>query len=334
MQKNNEVELIVPTKWWQTLLSQLLQQLIRPSIFVIVILVFVYLKNIEYFKDKDPDWILDTISKFTNKASASASASVSIHYGDGDATVSRPFKDAIQACWYYHANYKNSHPYTLLWGKSSKEGVYPRIRVIADPAYWSAQNCKIEKGEVSLIGLEHTKHSIEAQFNESSDFVHVATGHAYYQSKLSFDHAGRITGRKVLESNFDCKFFGVFNNTEGKCVLTPQGQIKGKEQIQALKEKKSTFNDLEINPVLRLFDRNKVTAEEYVQNSQVINFYIKEREKLHDQLTKQGCGAISIEPKPEKEETRKLIETSIALLCFKETGSHVRLMQRTSEEIF
>lgn len=67
--------------------------------------------------------------------------------------------------------------------------------------------------------------------------------------------------------------------------------------------------------------------------SRAINLYIKERQKLHKDLVKQGCGAISIEPK-EKKEAGKLIETSIVFLCFKETGSHVRLMQRTSEEVF
>lgn len=327
MQKSNEVELVNPTKWWHTLLPHLIWSAL---ILIIIGLLLLF---------RGPDWVVDAISKFTNKASSSAaSASVSIDYLGGGATVSSPFKDAIQACWYYHANYKNSHPYTLLWKKPTKEDVYPKIRVIADPAYWSAQNCEIEKGEVSLIGLEHTKHSIEAQFDKNSDFTHIATSDAYYRSKLSFDHTGRITGRKILQSDFTCKFYGEFDNTgefwgvfdneKKRCARTAlQAQLRGKEKIQALKEKNSTFNDLEIILTPRFDQNNHVHRE-------AINLYIKEREGLHKELVEQGCGAISIEPKSEKKETGKLIETSIAFLCFKESGSHVRLMQRTSEEVF
>lgn len=84
MQKNNELELPSSTKWWQAGLIMLLLQLIRPSSIVIVILVVVYFQNQEFFNAnaKDPNWIIDAISKFTNKASSSAS--VSIDYLGGE----------------------------------------------------------------------------------------------------------------------------------------------------------------------------------------------------------------------------------------------------------
>lgn len=128
----------------------------------------------------------------------------------------------------------------MLWNKPQEKGVYPKIRVIAETASWSAQNCEIENKEVGLIGLEHTRHSIEAQFNENSDFIHIATSDAYYQSKLSFDHVGKITGRKVLDGDSTCKYFGeifgefddtdqfwnISRNKKEKCLFTLESEMK------------------------------------------------------------------------------------------------------------
>ncbi len=262
-------------------------------LFILFILFFIS----DDFRNKYSGWFFDSIAKVTGKSSTPGD--VQIH-GSVDATVSRPFKDAAQACWYYHANYENSHPYTILWKKPEGKDNYPKIRVIAESAYWQAEKCTKEKGEVKLIGIEYTKHSIEAQFEEikgsenEENFVQIATSKAYYRSALSFDKNGRITERKLLESDFEYEYESVYHHLcylmerEGRCDKVP-GQVK---RYEDLKKKKNNFNILE---VVSNFDpdKNSIEREKY---HQAMILYIKEREKLHTELVETGCGAISIEP--------------------------------------
>lgn len=317
-----------------------------------------------------PEKIIDSIIISQKKA---INTNLSIHY-DGkdnkdnnkDAMVSRSFEDEIQACWYYHANYKNSHPYTLLWEKSEKGEEHPKIRIIADPAYWYAHSCIIKEGKVRLIGTEYTKHSIEAQLSENKDFIRIAESNAYYQSELIFDQKGRPTERKVLESdfkcvvkdNFDCKTERFYSIKEKKFESKDEERIKMEGQIRDLKNENTPFNKLEIiitKNAKEGFIRNKVPVprrkprgiksapqavgfqpdfaprDEGLNPAEIkaIKLYIREREKLHRNLAEEGCGVISIEPNPKKEaKTDSLVKPSIAFLCFKESGSHVRLMQR------
>ncbi len=191
------------------IISHVLEKFVTPSgiwsIFILILFLLFFI--FDGFRDKYSDWFFDSVSKITGKSSTSGGIPI---LGEVDATVSRPFKDATQACWYYHANYENSHPYTVLWNKPDKEDSFPKIRVIAEPAHWQAEKCTKEKGEVRLVGIEYTKHSIEAQFEKNKNFVQVATSEAYYRSALFFDKKnGRITERKLLsnkdrkESNFE-----------------------------------------------------------------------------------------------------------------------------------
>lgn len=299
------------------------------SLFIVVVILFFFNDN---FRNKNSEWFFDGISKLTGKTSASNN--LSIHFGDGDATVSQPFKDATQACWYYHANYEHSHPYTLLWERSEETKNFPKIRVIAQPAYWSAQDCRIEKGDISLIGIEYTKHTIEAQFNDYSNFIPIATSEAYYKSKLNFDKEGRITDRKVLISDFTCKILDAFSSPTKYCsVFTQkQNQAEKKIEIKKLKTSKDSFNYLEIIPNSK-YTKN-VAAEEYDLYKQAINLYVLKRNELHEGLAKEGCGAISIEPKFE-DDYGNINPTMLAFLCYKKAGgSHVRMMRRTADDIW
>jgi len=301
------------------------------SLFILFLLFFIS----DAFRDKYSGWFFDSVGKITGKSSMSNDYSI---HGSVDATVSRPFKDAAQACWYYHANYENSHPYTVLWKKSKVEDGYPKIRVIAEKAYWQAEKCTKEKSEVKLIGIEYTKHSIEAQFKENKGFELIATSDAYYRSALSFDKAGRITERRVLESDFEyeyeseseyshlCYALNKVQKKEDRCDRVSSLEPK---KFQDLKKKKNEFNSLKIASNFDP-DKNSIDPEEY---RQAIILYIKERENLHTELSRQGCGAISIEPEL-VEDSGNLFNTSIAFLCFKESGSHVRLMHRVSKENF
>lgn len=335
------------------LFSHVLKNFFTPSgIWSISILFLFFLFFIfDDFRNKYSHWFFDNIGKVTGKSSTSGGVHIQ---GDVDATVSRPFKDAIQACWYYHANYVNSHPYTILWNKPDEEGNYPKIRVIADPAYWQAEKCIKENGQVKLIGIEYTKHAIHAQSGINENFIQIATSEAYYRSALFFDRNGRITERKVLsnkdrkESNFEyissaflCDLIKDATDRRNVECLNPE---KGKENTsESLEErsnsnenKKYTFIDLKQRPdnfnILQIVELYPGDSEGY---SQAIIRYIKERENLHTELVKKGCGAISIEPEL-AEANGELIQTSIAFLCLKESGphSHVRLMHRVSESSF
>jgi len=283
------------------------------------------------FRGEEAIEVLKALSGNSSTSQTNSNLSIN-YYGAKDGIVSRPFKDGMQACWYYHANYKNLHPYTLLWEKSKKVDTYLKIRVIANPAYWYAQSCIKDEGKVKLIGIEYTKHAIEVQLNKDEDFIHIASSNAYYQSELLFDNEGRINARKVLKSdincvtnNFDCKT-GQFIGALEKKNESDGGRIRREKRIKELKEKNSPFNELEIIPTPQ-FNLKKTSAEEYKKYVEATQFYIEERNKLHQNLAEEGCGVISIEPEPKKE-TGILIKPSIAFLCFKESESHVRLMQR------
>lgn len=328
------------------------------------------------FKDlddkKNVDWFIDSISKITGKSSIPIG--VQIH-GDVDATVSMPFKNAAQACWYYHANYENSHAYTVLWDKSELVKVDPeilvKIRVIAEPAYWQAERCTKEDGQVKLIGIEYTKHSIEARLEEKKEkaqgkkdkgFVKIASSEAYYRSALFFDKDGRITERKVLENQEkkDRKEGGNFEyesspgrlcvavkqatnnrnvecpnpkkeNTSQSLEERPDPDENEKYTFKSLKKRSDNFNVLKISSDFEPF-KDSLNSKDY---RQAIMLYIKEREKLHSELVTKGCGAISIEPEL-TEDTGNFFQTSIAFLCLKKSGkqSHVRLMHRVSEQKF
>lgn len=341
MQKNDQEKSVVQKPWILDVLEKFfgfLGNLFSRSnlwSFFLFILFFLFFIS-DGFRTKYSDWFFDSISKVTGKSSIPSGVQIR---GDVDATVSIPFKDAIQACGYYHANYKNSHSYTVLWNKSKVEGGYPKIRVIAEPAYWQAEKCTQEEGEVKLIGIEYTKHSIEAQLEKNKGFVQIATSDAYYRSALFFDGNGRITERKVLKSDFEYEYESVYSNLcyvlneamekEDRCdKITSQG-IK---HFKDLTKKKSDFNILKItsgfNP-----DKGSKESEAY---SEAIILYIKEREKLHKELVEKGCGAISIEPDLEQD-SGDFLQTSIAFLCLKKSRashSHVRLMHRVSEQNF
>lgn len=265
------------------------------------------------------------------------------------AIVSPIISDPLQACWFYYANYINSHPYTILWEESmNAEGTEggDKIRVIADPAYWYAHSCVKENNKVKLIGLEYTRHSIEAKLkkNEKDGFVHIASSDAFYRSELIFDEQGRIVERKVLKADdYDCKIFSSsreilsllasnsVKDSRRKCdkeesIKDVESEEERRKKIENLKKQDNPFNKLEIRPT-------KKFSKEHID---IIYFYVDKRNQVHKNLTEKGCGVISVEPKPEenpKEKTKEkavsLIKPSIAFLCYKEGGgSHVRLMQR------
>lgn len=302
------------------------------SIFLLSLFVMFFLSK--EFRVEHSGWFFDGISKITGKSSTSSG--IHIH-GEVDAMVSRPFKDATQACWYYHANYENSHPYTVLWNKPDKEDSFPKIRVIAESAYWQAEKCTKENGQVKLAGIEYTKHTIEAQFEKNQGFVQIATSDAYYRSAIFFDkNNGRITERKVL-ANYGGSDFEYESSPHMCDVIKEVKKIgkfecsnpkKEKHTFKSLKERNGNFNILEIRSD---FDPRK-DREKY---RQAIMLYIEEREELHTKLAKKGCGAISIEPEL-TEDPEIHFQTSIAFLCLKGSGthSHVRLMHRINESKF
>lgn len=298
---------------------------------------------------EDAGRLFDIIGKITGKSSITNDIHIN---GAVDATVSMPFKDATQACWYYHADYANSHPYTVLWKKSEAKGGYPIIRVIAEPAYWRAEKCTRKNGKVKLRGIEYTKHSIEAQFSDETGFVQIATSEAYYRSALFFDKNGRITERKVLESDFgyeydhdESVYKSVFSHIchihkkPEECHV-PNDEMKKenrhdeipRRKFKDLTSKKDNFNYLIITSGLNL-GRNlgEPESEESKIYHRAVNLYIEKRKDLHEGLVKDGCGAISIEPEL-TEDPQNLFRTSIAFLCLKKSGeqSHVRLMHRVS----
>lgn len=347
------------------LFSHVLKNFFTPSALWSISILFMFFLFFIFddFRNKYSNWFFDSVSKVTGKSSTTGDVHIN---GSVEATVSRPFKDATQACWYYHANYTHSHSYTVLWNRDKNFNVNPKmtvkIRVIAEPAHWQAENCIEENGQVKLVGIEFTEHSIEAQFTEetgseqgkeqgkkavsekNNDFVEIAKSRAYYKSALFFDKNGRITERKVLSNKGKGDFQYISSphlcevikkaTTRGE-VECPNSKVKDldlKEQytFQKLLGRSDNFNILQIgydsNP-----DINSIGLEKY---HQAIIFYIIERENLHKELSQQGCGAISIEPEF-RDDFGKFIQTSIAFLCFKKSGpSHVRLMHRVSESSF
>lgn len=231
--------------------------------------------------------------------------------GSGDAKIHTVFTGgASQACWYYHANYETSHPYTVLWEISGKNKVYPKIRVIADKGKWEAEKCVRKQADqksannktedswvIKLIGTETIEHRIEAQFKENDEYFHIANASAKYPSALQFNDQGIIIHRKVLEPEENDTKYG--NKT---------------------------------NPI-----PNKYTSYDY---NEALEIYETEREELHRNLYEVGCGAISVQPilsndnnqEAKNDDNNKFIELekpSIIYICHKEgKKSHVRVMQR------
>ncbi len=341
MQKNDQEESVGKKTISHDNLKKIITRSSAWSIFLLfwsiifLILIFLFFLS-DDFRDKYSDWFFGSISKVTGRSLMPSD--IRIH-GSVDATVSRPFKDAAQACWYYHANYQNSHAYTILWKKSKVKDGYPKIRIIAEPAYWQAERCTEESGEVKLTGIEYTEHSIEAQFGKDKDFVQIATSKAYYRSALFFDEYGRITERRVLKSNFKykstnkelCKIIEMAERENGVKVKCEDAEGRERMRFLELKEEIDNFNilmiDSDFNP-----SKNWINPNQY---QQAIIFYVEEREKLHTELVKEGCGAISVEPKL-TEDSGNIFQTSIAFLCLKKSGkhSHMRLMHRVSEQKF
>jgi hypothetical protein len=312
-------------------------------------------------------------AKISNNLSISVSQGLPVTYGDKGAIISKEFNDSLQACWYYHANYKHLHPYNLFWSVSvdeedSSTPKFPKIRVIAE-ANWYGQNCvyhtldNVEPKQtdsqqmqsvaqqVMLLGIEYTKHRIEAQMSESDDFIHIADSEAYYGSELIFGEKGRITERKILKSkkDYQCKAFGLEKWKSENCVFVPdiKDRKKIKDRIEDLlkKEAKETdfrFNILEIYPLFKPESLNapekklKIPEKEF---REAIETYIEKRKKLHNKLIEEGCGVLTIEPqlggisqdkdKSQEMKEKKAIKPAIAFLCLKEGApSHVRLMIR------
>ncbi len=317
--------------------------IITLTVLLVILVCFLIFGNQENLNEADNDESLDlaiaVISQFFNKSksSASASANLAVHFGEGNATISKPFKDAIQACWYYHANYKHSHPYTVLWNKPDARNLYPKIRVIAEPAYWSAENCSMEKKEIKLIGTEYTKHTIEAQFGKGDNFIPIATSHAFYKSALYFDDVGRVTERKIIKSDFEykssdlCDYITLAAEKNNYIQCEKKKASDSDKWIDGLKNRINSFNILQIDSISGQIKINMENTPDPFREAIIL--YIKERKKLHDELAKEGCGVISIEPKSRNKQNQ-LIKTSLAFLCHKEKGgSHVRLMQRISEDM-
>lgn len=238
-----------------------------------------------------------------------------------DTIISRKFDDAIQACWYYHAHYENLYPYTVMWDEKYIGRDYPRIRVIASKAYWIGQECIQElvkennnyMNVTKLIGAETVTHRVEAQFDETSDFRHIATATGEYSSELIFDKYGRITGRKILGGGYHCEA-PKFTNEYGIKLSNCQSASEYSNSIK-----------LEPNPYIEKKDYRKT---DYIDS---LNLYIDRRFVLHSKLQSDGCGVITLEPGVLEDSQDYIIRPSVVFLCYKDGSSgksHVRVMVR------
>lgn len=248
-----------------------------------------------------------------SRAHAVANANTSIFLGPGNARISEEFASEIQACWYYQATYENLHPYTVLWEQSEKGKYYPKIRVIADGATWEAHRCIKEKDSngkeiVKLVGKEKLTHQIEVQFDEDTEYEHVATSNAEYFSALFFGEKGRILERKIIKA-------------DQKCIPPENFSVKINGCISR------DFEDDE-SPSKNIVRITKLIKNEdkYIK---ALELYLDKRKGLYNNLTEQGCGAVPIEPEFASTKEGDIEKPSIIFLCHRNgKKSHVRVMIR------
>lgn len=269
--------------------------------------------------------VSNAIADFKNilTTNAKLEAKQSINIGPGNAMISGEFKSEIQACWYYQATYETLHPYTVLWEMPREEDSYPKIRVIAEHGIWDAHTCirerkNLNEGEsnengvvVKLIGDEYVTHKIEAQFNENDEYEHIATSKSKYNSALLFDGKGRIIHRRIKK--------GVY-----KCTLPDKSSV----EIDCKASSADENNSLKYTNEVTIEWIKEEPAADYAE---AINYYLKRRNELHENLTKKGCGAVPIEPEftITNEDEEYLENPSVIFLCHKNNDkSHVRIMVR------
>lgn len=296
-------------------------------------------------------------------AAAQAQSSLAINLGSlGEATINEKFGDDIKACWYYQATYKNLHPYTVLWEeteykrKRNGEIIYDpyntdnkifdlRIRVIADNGIWVANTCIKEKDNsdgkmvVKLVGEESIEHRIEAQFQKNGPYEHIANAVAIYNSTLHFDDKGNITHRRVKKSDtYKCRFpESLFEEIFRSSIpyLCELEYYRNEIEPEYKNDGSINYkNELTISgPIVDSaseIKKLKQKSGKLRENVKAIEFYLKKRMELHDDLVKNGCGTLTIQPDYiANEKTGQLEKPSIIYVCHKKgKKSHVRVMVR------
>ncbi|AEJ01388.1 hypothetical protein Nit79A3_1568 [Nitrosomonas sp. Is79A3] len=286
------------------------------------------------------------VPKFGGAALSKSKDNTIIEVSGERTVVSKSFPDISQACWFYHDNYTNLHPYTITWNKTpSKDTRYPEIRVIAESAFWKSRTCIQDKEETYLLGDETVNHIIEARFAEDRDFVRIATSTATYRSKLFFDPMGRPFVRKVVTDEYRCRLLlpdrleilhfpnQRFPDLDCKIHVSSSPSIIT-EEIHKKEKKEREKEQKHINSLIITLDarNHKIVTDDYkttpnIEYIEALKLYINERKNVHDGLAKKGCGVIAFEPELGKTDSK--MKPAIAFLCFKdEVGSHVRLMMR------
>ena len=244
-----------------------------------------------------------------------------------------------------------------------------RIRVIADKGILHANTCIKEKDEsddkmiVKLIGEEFITHRVEAQFEDKEPYIHIATTDAKYNSTFHFNDKGKIVHRKVKKTDsYKCIFPDDARDdfpqiSESSSIPSSCELVYKKTEEPVYKDGSISYtNEITISgPIfdivkeIKKYKTDKVKdhkldekdKEKYILNLQglsnfmkALEFYIKKRNELHDDLLKTGCGAISLHPDYLAEKgSVELARPSIIYVCHKEgKHSHVRVMMRESLE--
>lgn len=289
------------------------------------------------------------------------------HLGLSEVRITGEFGSAIQACWFYQSTYRNLHPYTVLW-EISGENEYPKIRVIAKDIIWDAHTCITQKGNpngdkkeiTKLIGDDSLTHRIEAKMRESEEYQHIADAKAYYRSVLHFDDKGRIVHRKIKRAEvYNYSFPDSLHNYLLQDSL-PEKNYRNKilkceakdteeeklecrivsAQSESPKNLGVDYNNVIITdpPTAGESPFNKF-GEDYVE---AIVLYVEKRTNLHNNLAKDGCVAISVEPTSQesilsnngdKNVIYLVKQPSIIFMCHKRNeDSHIRAIVRESYE--
>lgn len=192
---------------------------------------------------------------------------------------------------------------------------------------------------VKLIGEETIVHRIEAKLPhpQYEDFKLIATTEATYNSAIHFDNDGSITHRRVKKAD------------DYKCIIPAEltNEIKKEiteeiinERYCRFQEKKQESNEYEYKNELEIINDNEFNSPIVLKKAEkdyikAFIFYLGERRKLHDDLTNEGCGAISVEPDFVTGDlpTGELETPSLVFLCHKNNiRSHVRIMVRENQQ--
>lgn len=192
---------------------------------------------------------------------------------------------------------------------------------------------------VKLIGEETINHRLEATFytqeekdkwnQNRSEYSHIADTVATYYSTLHFDNEGKIAHRRVKNtSDYKCKFPDSFDEKALSLSNEICTQIKKPSDNPDNSDSKEYKNEVEILKV-------KTSSKESEDYNMALKFYLERRKDLHDNLTYDGCGAISVEPDFVAGDlpTGELETPSLVFLCHKNNNrSHVRIMVRENQQ--